>query len=528
LKRLLVALLAALAAAPSAAGARTAEPRPQAPGLLSISAYDHALVQLGRGSLAADGGTLVSRRLGIWRLPTRTAERVLPRLLDAGVVKAVEPDQPVRPLRATQTDPLVPLEWWRTVVGANIETPPGPGKPVTIVDAGLDVTHEEFAARPNTTLLTPQSLIDTTEEFHGTAVSSVAAAPENGLGLVGVYPQAVLREADAHQLTIAQIIVALEAAVNAGPSVINLSLGVSDPSGLLEDQILTAFRTGSIVVAAVGNERQIGSPPSYPAPYRHVLTIAATDRTNTVATFSSASRALDLAAPGVGIPAAVPLSFNSTGYHLSLNGTSFAAPIVTGATAWVWTARPELDNTQIFDLMRDSATDIGATGFDRDTGWGLLNLQAALSRPAPSSDQREPNDDIRMVKAHGLFQSATEPITRPGKTSASFLARVDATEDPEDVYRLYVPPQRVVRATVLPDTDVDVDLWKPSATSVLLRGNARKRNLFSSSRKRGRTAERVSVRNTTKRGFYAYLDVYLQSGRARRAAYRVSVSTARR
>jgi hypothetical protein len=527
LKRLLVALLTALVAAPSAPGARTAEPRPQAPGLLSIGAYDHALVQLARGSLAAEGGTLVSRRLGIWRLPTRTAERVLPGLLDAGVVKAVEPDQPARPLRVTQTDPLVPLEWWRPVVGADSVAPPGPGKPVTIIDSGLDVTHEEFAARPNTTLVTPQSLSDTTNEFHGTAVSSVAAAPENGLGLVGVYPQAVLREADAHQLTIAQIIAAIEAALNAGPSVINLSLGVSDRSGLLEDEVLTAFRSGSIVVAAVGNERQTGSPPSYPAPYRHVLTVAATDETDRVATFSSASNALDLAAPGVRIPVAVPLSFTSTGYQ-SLNGTSFAAPIVAGATAWVWTARPDLDYTQVFDLMRYSARDIGAPGFDRDTGFGLLNIPAALTKEAPSRDPQEPNEDIRLVKANGLFQNATDPITRPGKTSASFRARLAVAEDPEDVYRLYVPPARTVRITVTPDRDVDVDLWKPSASTVALLGAARKRNLFAASLKRGTAPEKVSVRNTTKRGFYAYLDVYLPRSRAADAEYRVSVSTARR
>jgi hypothetical protein len=527
LKGVLVALVAALVAAPSALAARAAETRAQAPGLLSIGAYDHALVQLSGRSLAAQGGTLVSRRLGIWRLPTRTAERVLPRLLEARVVRAVEPDQPARRLRATQADPLVGLEWWRSVVRADSAPPPGPGKPVTIIDAGLDVTHEEFAARPNTFLLTPQSLTDTAEEFHGTAVSSVAAAPENGVGLVGVYPQLVLREADAHQLTIAQIIAALEAALDAGPSVINLSLGVSDRSALLEDEILTAFRMGSIVVAAVGNERQIGSPPSYPAPYRHVLTVAATDETNRVGTFSSASDALDLAAPGVKIPVAVPLSFSRSGY-LTLNGTSFAAPIVAGATAWVWTARPELEYTQVFDLMRSSARDIAAKGFDRDTGRGLLDINAALTQEAPSTDQEEPNDDIRMIKANGLFQDATDPITRPGRAGASFGARLDISEDPEDVYRLYVPPERTVRVTVVPDTDVDVDLWKPGASTVLLRGQARKRNLFGSSRTRGRNPEKVSVRNTSKRGFYAFLDVYLQRGRARNAEYRVSVSTARR
>jgi hypothetical protein len=182
----------------------------------------------------------------------------------------------------------------------------------------------------------------------------------------------------------------------------------------------------------------------------------------------------------------------------------------------------------VFDLMRYSARDIAEKGFDRDTGFGLLNIPVALTQEAPSSDGREPNDDIRMIKANGLFQNATDPITRPGKTTASFRARLDPTEDPEDVYRLYVPPARTVRVTVTLDTDVDVDLWKPSAGTVFLRGAARTRNLFASSRTRGKKPEKVSVRNTSNRGFYAYLDVYLPKARAARAEYRVSVSTARR
>jgi hypothetical protein len=527
LKGALVAFLAALVAAPSALAARAAEPSPQGPGLLSIGAYDRALVQLSRGSLAPEGGTLVSRRLGIWSLPTATAERVLPRLLAAGVVEAVEPDQPVRALRAAQTDPLVGLEWWRAAVGADRATPAGPGRPITIIDSGLDVTHPEFAGRPNTSLLTPQNLTDLPDDFHGTAVSSVAAAPENGVLLVGVYPQAVLREADAHQLLLSQIIDSIDAALDAGPSVINLSFGVADPSSLLENEILVAFGTGSLVVAAAGNDRQRGSPPSYPAPYNHVLTVAATDESNRVASFSSASPALDLAAPGVHIPAAVPLSFDSAGYE-TLNGTSFATPIVSGACAWVWTARPELDNTQVFDLMRYTARDLGARGFDRDTGYGLLDIPRALTEEAPFSDHQEPNEDIRLVKAGGLFSDATIPITGPGKGGASFRARLDVTEDPEDVYRVFVPPGRTVRVIVTPNEDVDVDLWKPTATSVFLRGNARKRNLFASSRKRGASAEKVSVRNTGRRAFYAYLDVYLPANGQGAASYRVTVSTARR
>jgi Subtilase family len=521
---IVLAALAALATAPPALAARAANAPREAPGLLSIGAYEHTLVQFSRGSPATAEAVLVSRRHRIWRLPTPTAQRLLPGLLARGVVQAVEPDRAVTLLHA-EADPLASLEYWRPLVGADRVVPPGPGRAVTVLDTGLDLAHAEFAGRPNTSVLGTQSLADTRTEFHGTAVSSIVGAQENGVGVVGVYPQAVVRSGDVRQLTVSQVIGALDAAVRAGPSVINMSFGVPY-SRLFEDLVLTAFGAGSIVVAAAGNERQQGNTAASPANLNHVLTIAATDQQDRPTTFSTASLGVDLAAPGVDIPAAVPTAFSPSGYSL-MSGTSFSAPIVAGATAWVWTVRAQLDNTQVFDLMRYSARDVPPRGFDRDTGFGLLDIPSALGDEAPSSDHQEPNDDIRQVRAGGLFTRATAPATSPSRPSASFTARLDVTEDPEDVYRIYVPAGRLVRATVTPDTDVDVDLWRPSATSVFLRGRARARQLFASSGRDGRRAETVSVRNRGRVGFYAYLDVYLPRNGPLDAEYRVNVVTSR-
>jgi hypothetical protein len=295
---------------------------------------------------------------------------------------------------------------------------------------------------------------------------------------------------------------------------------------LLEDTLLTAFRAGSILVASSGNERREGIAASPPGNQAHVLTVAATDQLNRPAIFSTASLGVDLAAPGIDIPAAIPRDFNSGGYAL-LDGTSFSAPIVTGATAWVWTARPTLDNTQIFELMRATATDVADEGFDRDTGFGVLSIPNALTSQAPAKDPSEPNDDIRHVRANGLFRAAVAPITAPNRPRTTFRARLDVTEDPEDVYRVFVPAGRSVRITATPDTDVDVDVWKSSASSVFLRGTARTRNLLETSGKNGRAVERVSVRNRTKTGFYAYLDVYLPRDGPLDARYTLTVATVR-
>ncbi len=517
--------LLALVLAPSGLAARAASPPDATPGLLSIGGYERTIIQLERGSLAAEGGTLVSGPQNIWVLPTRAAQRALPSLLARGLVRAVEPDLPIELSRAS-AEPLIGLEYWRTLVGADAATPPGPGKAVTVVDTGLDVNHEEFAGRPNTILLGPQNLIDSDEDFHGTAVSSVVAAPENGLGLLGVYPQAVLRSVDVGGLNVANVIDALTEAMRAGPSVINMSFGVPF-TRLLEDTLLTAFRTGSILVASSGNERQEGTAAGPPGSLAHVLTVAATDRRNRPAEFSTPSLGVDLAAPGVEIPGAIPRFFDSSGYDMSMSGTSFSAPIVVGATAWVWTARPRLDNTQIFELMRATATDVAPEGFDRDTGFGVLSIPNALTSQTPAKDPSEPNEDIRHVRAGGLFRAAVAPITAPNRPRTTFRARLDVTEDPEDVYRVFVPAGRTVRITATPDTDVDVDVWKASASTVFLRGAARTRNLLATSGRDGQAAERVSVRNRTKKGFYAYLDVYLPREGPLDARYALTVSTVR-
>src|SRR5207253_2446980 len=141
---------------------------------------------------------------------------------------------------------------------------------------------------------------------------------------------------------------------------------------------------------------------SYPASYPHVLTIGATDQTGGVASFSSQSNHVDLAAPGRHIFVAEPVSDDPSGYIFA-SGTSFSAPMVSAASAWVWTIRPQLDNTQLFDVMRYSAHDIDAPGFDRATGFGMLSIPSALAFAAPARDPLEPNDDIDQVSTAGIF-----------------------------------------------------------------------------------------------------------------------------
>src|SRR4029078_10992581 len=106
--------------------------------------------------------------------------------------------------------------------------------------------------------------------------------------------------------------------------------------------------------------------------------------------------------PGVDIPVAEPISQEPGGY-ISASGTSFASPLVAGAAAWVWTVRPAHANPHLCELMRRSATDIAAPGFDSASGYGLLNIPRALGFRTPKQDPQEPNKHTREIEDKGLF-----------------------------------------------------------------------------------------------------------------------------
>jgi len=482
---------------------------------LAIAAPAQAdLVQLNGAQKGAHlarqaGAVQVARELRLWSVPARA----VPDLRRAGVVRLARRDRLLSTNSAATwaTDPLVPMEWWRDAVGADRVEPPGAGKPVTVVDSGIDLSHPEFANRPNTTALNEQTT-SREEDDHGTEVSSVIGAPNNGVGLVGVYPNAVLRVWDASPfgfLNESDAIRGIVEAARLGPGVINLSFGGEQDDPLMHQAVDLAFRRGSLVVASAGNDGLSGSPPNYPAVYPHVLTVGATNSFGHAAAFSSVTPALDLAAPGAGMPVAEPLAQDASGYLLDASGTSFASPLVAGAAAWVWTVRPNLDNTQLFEVMRRSATDIGAEGFDNATGWGLLNIPAALSFPAPRRDPQEPNEQPNEIEQGALFANGTPPLTTSRRTSGSITAHVDRTEDPVDLYRVWAPAQRVVRAQSA--GSVAIRLLKRSA----------KRHVLALGRQGVAT-----YRNNSARRAYIYLEV--RPVDAREAGYTVRVSVARR
>jgi subtilisin family serine protease len=287
-------------------------------------------------------------------------------------------------------------------------------------------------------------------EPHGTMVASTAAAPYDGVGVVGVAPGAPVLSWGT-TLSCPDVTTGITTLVKRGAKIINLSLGFSQDCFALWEAVSYAYAKHVVVVVAAGNDGDRGNPPSYPASYPHVITAAAIDSTLTAAAFSNYNDYVDISAPGVDVPVDEPLRFDlddGTQDGVStVSGTSFASPYVAGALAWILGARPELDPGQAAGVLRESARDLATPGFDQHTGYGLVQVSAAMSAPAPTADTLEPNDDPSFTRPAGKGTFAKPTVWSGGKRTR-LTGLGDSADDPVDAYRITVPAHARVRVSL--------------------------------------------------------------------------------
>ncbi len=142
--------------------------------------------------IAGQGGRLVSKALGIWKVGRKAASRVLPELSEQGFLRYSEPNFVRAPAALETVDPLAADAWQLARVGADRAQSPGPGVPMTIIDGGIVLSYPELAGRPNVVSLNAQPTAATKVTEHGTEIAAIAGAPMNGVGTVGIYPELTL------------------------------------------------------------------------------------------------------------------------------------------------------------------------------------------------------------------------------------------------------------------------------------------------------------------------------------------------
>ena len=510
----------------------------QFPGDASASAIRSAPGTWLVGARPGTGARTVARAFGARRIgggdfvvARRDARAMAGALRSRGLLLYAQPDALRSTKQAVPDDPLSkPPDAWRAAIADPNLLPPQvtPSSPlIALLDTRLDQTHAEWTGDPNIATLGNRPL----NNLHGTATAAVAAAPQNGIGIIGVWPGAralnVPLPPDA--LTCSASASGVRQAIRNRAAVINMSYGSQSICRAEYNAIQLAIRRGIVPVAAAGNEFSDGNPLEFPASLPHVLTVAAVDASLDSSAFSNANPAVDLSAPGESIMTAVPVSLdtedgNRDGYQ-RLNGTSFSAPMVSGAVAWVRAARPDLSPDQVAQVVRLSARNLGRRGFDDATGFGLLDVGAALTKRPPPRDPLEPNDDIVWVDGRAFGRAATPVFTGRGTKRLNGL--VDYYEDPADVYRLRIRRRSAVRVIAKPTFGDPVLAGFSSGTKSLARctrSGCRSSRRLATSRRKGSRTERITLRNRTGRTRTFYVALGRQYGaRALDAGYRLTI-----
>ncbi len=266
---------------------------------------------------------------------------------------------------------------------------------IAIVDQGVDYNHPDLVAQfgsykgydftndstdgipgPD-----PDPMPSDPYEIHGTHVAGIVSATmDNNEGIAGVgnftlFSYRVLDQTgEGDQITVSDGIV--EAGKNPDVHIINLSLGSSQSSLLVKEAIDTALKYGKIIVAAAGNSNNL---VDFPAAYDSVIAVGAWDTLSDRASFSDYGDELDVMAPGVFVLSTIP-HFNPQGQYAFLDGTSMAAPFISGVIGLMLTLNPNLTHNDIMDIFCQTSVDFGEFGKDRFYGCGLVNVHEALKR----------------------------------------------------------------------------------------------------------------------------------------------------
>ena len=218
---------------------------------------------------------------------------------------------------------------------------------------------------------------------HGTHVAgTIAQSTNNGYGVAGVAYEASLMPlkvlAASGGGTVADIAEAIRYAADNGADVINMSLGGSGESKLMEEAIDYAYQKGVFLVAAAGNSSQ--NSASYPARYPHVIGVAALDSVGVKAPYSNFGAGVDISAPG-GSEAGKILQETidpetNEAVFVGYQGTSMAAPHVAGVAALV-KATGVKEPDEVLSVLKQSARVIKEDPLNH-FGAGHLDASAAV------------------------------------------------------------------------------------------------------------------------------------------------------
>jgi subtilisin family serine protease len=277
----------------------------------------------------------------------------------------------------------------------------GQGQTVAVIDTGIDYTHPALGGtfgQANSKVIAGYDFADNDADprdtdGHGTSVAGMIAAnryTHNGVTYEGIAPQSKLVAlrisragssiADSTIERALQWVITNARRYNI--SSVNLSLGSGSYNSdftnrTLSDEFTTLRNMNVVVVAASGNSGDSffgGTGIAYPAADRNVLAVGSVVSNGSLSSFTQRNSMIDVLAPGEDV-----VSTSVGGGYTTIDGTSFASPIVAGVVALIKQIAPSLSVSDVSTILRTSSQTVRDSG-DTNLQFGRVNVAFAIER----------------------------------------------------------------------------------------------------------------------------------------------------
>ena len=320
---------------------------------------------------------------------------------------------------ASTNDPYAFLQWHMTNFQVDRLAQDAQGSAITVAVLDTGVSVQGYDTPDNMTA--GYDFIDNDSDpsdfhGHGTHVAgTIAQATNNNVGARGVAPGAIVMpvkvlDDDGFGYSY-QIADGVTFAVDRGADVINMSLGSPQSTAVESSAIAYAITNGVAVIAATGNEGN-SNTIMFPAAYDGVISVGSVGLDNIVTAYSNKGPEMMFTAPGGDFFD----DHNSDGYvdgilqetisagafnYYFYEGTSMAAPHVAGGYAALMSAG--FTAAQVTDAFINTAIDMGASGWDKDYGYGVVQARDAYEYLQTAAAQPE----LELLSLEAKYQPKT-------------------------------------------------------------------------------------------------------------------------